>query len=424
MPCRPSNYGKGKWEGDKYKGHWKRGNFHGHGTYTRSDGHKFVGEWKNNVLNDFTEYDKYGNLVRHILIIFSILLLYSPLFGQVDADSSKEFDPTLLSNISISLISEFLKEVEPLPPAGISMDTCIYHIDAVKVKETTFVTFKGKNLNSFGDSKLSGPDGFQESVLKALYRALEDKRKLICDTYGEFIEKCGGVVKKIPAEKIETIREMKKKYDLFEKRIAVLDTRIERMNSGAVKVVTNPHSIGFGGMYYIVFPPEHSGVKANIIALVGGKWFPTGAHKVGFFAFEETCYDEPVVLKVEKDKTKGLFVAVGDNGTILTSPDGTTWAKRNSGTSEEFLGVTYGNGIFLTIGLDGNILISPDGTTWTEGSYENSYSYGFFKAATYGNGLFVTVSKNGAIQTSPDGTTWTERTSGISGWLREVIYSQ
>ncbi len=114
------------------------------------------------------------------------------------------------------------------------MDTCIYHIDAVKVKETTFVTFKGKNLNSFGDSKLSGPDGFQESLLKALYRALEDKRKLICDTYGEFIEKCGGVVKKIPAEKIETIREMKKKYDLFEKRIAVLDTRIERMNSAVV----------------------------------------------------------------------------------------------------------------------------------------------------------------------------------------------
>ena len=180
--------------------------------------------------------------MKQLLIILSFLLLSSSLFGQSEetcyvathSKDSEEFDPTLLSNISISLISEFLKEVEPLPPAGISMDTCIYHIDAVKVKETTFVTFKGKNLNSFGDSKLSGPDGFQESVLKALYRALEDKRKLICDTYGEFIEKCGGVVKKIPAEKIETIREMKKKYDLFEKRIAVLDTRIERMNSAVV----------------------------------------------------------------------------------------------------------------------------------------------------------------------------------------------
>ncbi|MCH2266167.1 MAG: hypothetical protein MK515_06835, partial [SAR324 cluster bacterium] len=186
--------------------------------------------------------------MKHLLIIFSILLLTSPLFGQseetcyVDADSSKEFDPILLSNISVSLISEFLKEVEHLPPAGIPMDACVYQIDAVKVKDTTFVTFKGKNLNSYGDSKLSGPDGFQESVLKALYRALEDKRKLICDAYGEYIEKCGGVVKKIPAEKIETIREMKNKYDLFGKRIAVLDTRIERLNSGAVKVVTNPDS--------------------------------------------------------------------------------------------------------------------------------------------------------------------------------------
>ena len=68
--------------------------------------------------------------MKHILIILSfLLLLSSPLFGQseetcyVDADATKsEFDPTLLSNISVSLISEFLKEVEPLPPAGIPMD--------------------------------------------------------------------------------------------------------------------------------------------------------------------------------------------------------------------------------------------------------------------------------------------------------------
>ena len=178
--------------------------------------------------------------MKHILIFLSILLLYSPLFGQseetcyVDADTSKEFDPTLLSNISVSLISEFLKEVEHLPPAGIPMDACVYQIGAAKVEDTTFVTFTGKNLNSYGNSKLSGPDGFQESLLKALYRALEDKRKLICDAYGEFIEKCGGVVKKIPAEKIETIREMKNKYDQFEKRITVLDTRIEILNSAAV----------------------------------------------------------------------------------------------------------------------------------------------------------------------------------------------
>ena len=37
---------------------------------------------------------------------------------------------------------------------------------------------------------------------------------------------------------------------------------------------------GFGGLNYLEFPPELTGVPARIAALVG-KWFPTGAHKVG-----------------------------------------------------------------------------------------------------------------------------------------------
>jgi cysteine synthase len=37
---------------------------------------------------------------------------------------------------------------------------------------------------------------------------------------------------------------------------------------------------GFGGVNYVEFPPELTGVPARIIGLVG-RWFPTGAHKVG-----------------------------------------------------------------------------------------------------------------------------------------------
>ncbi|MFN2104024.1 MAG: pyridoxal-phosphate dependent enzyme [Candidatus Promineifilaceae bacterium] len=36
----------------------------------------------------------------------------------------------------------------------------------------------------------------------------------------------------------------------------------------------------FGGVNFLEFPPELTGVNARIITLVG-KWFPTGAHKVG-----------------------------------------------------------------------------------------------------------------------------------------------
>jgi cysteine synthase A len=37
---------------------------------------------------------------------------------------------------------------------------------------------------------------------------------------------------------------------------------------------------GYGGVNYIEFPSSLTGTDARIIALVG-KWFPTGAHKVG-----------------------------------------------------------------------------------------------------------------------------------------------
>ena len=40
------------------------------------------------------------------------------------------------------------------------------------------------------------------------------------------------------------------------------------------------HGGGFGGVNYMVIPPELSGIPAKIIGLCG-KWFPTGAHKVG-----------------------------------------------------------------------------------------------------------------------------------------------
>ena len=140
--------------------------------------------------------------MKHLLILLSILLLSSPVIGQSDekcyvvVESSKDFDPSLLSNISISLISKFVRDVEQLPPSGISLDSCQYQISVSKNNDTTFVTFKGEGLNSYGDSKLTGSDGFQQSILKSLYRSLKDKRDLICQDYGTLLEECNEVIEK------------------------------------------------------------------------------------------------------------------------------------------------------------------------------------------------------------------------------------
>ena len=111
----------------------------------------------------------------------------------VVVQSSIDFEPSLLSIISISLISKFVSEVEQVPPGGISTDSCQYQISVTKINDTTVVTFRGEGLNSSGDSKLSGLDGFQQSILKSIYRSLKNKRGLICQDYATLLEECGEI---------------------------------------------------------------------------------------------------------------------------------------------------------------------------------------------------------------------------------------
>jgi hypothetical protein len=115
----------------------------------------------------------------------------------------------------------------------------------------------------------------------------------------------------------------------------------------------------------------------------------------------------------------GLFVAVGGDGAILTSPDGVTWTARTSVTSYSLYSVTYGDGLFVAVGRNGAILTSPDGVNWTQ---QTSGTSDGLSNVTYGNGMFVAVGGYGTILTSPDGVNWTARASGTSNILYGVTY--
>jgi len=91
-----------------------------------------------------------------------------------------------------------------------------------------------------------------------------------------------------------------------------------------------------------------------------------------------------------------LFVAVGEskNG-ILTSPDGTMWTKRNATVTSTLRGVCWSANEFVAVGDQGVILTSPNGSDWTPcdtgGRMANLTSVA-------GNGtVFVAVSDLGAI---------------------------
>ena len=99
----------------------------------------------------------------------------------------------------------------------------------------------------------------------------------------------------------------------------------------------------------------------------------------------------------------GLFVAVGDEGTILTSPDGTDWTSPSLDTPHAFEDVAFGDGFFVAVGvhpdtLDGVIFTSPDGSNWT---LDDLGPLPELSALTFGQGEFLAGGPQGALLSSP-----------------------
>ncbi len=185
--------------------------------------------------------------MKHTLILLSLLLLTSPLFGQskekpcyVSVTSSDDFNQTLLSNISISVISQYLKNVKPFPSSGLSgKEHCIYEVTATLDGNKTFVTLQGKDLNSFGDATIVGTDGFQQSLLRSIYRSQRDKRELICSDYPKILEECGDVVRKSAKTVVTEIPASNKVKPKVSEKV-VRHTKIEKTNK---KTITNSKPI-------------------------------------------------------------------------------------------------------------------------------------------------------------------------------------
>ncbi len=113
--------------------------------------------------------------------------------------------------------------------------------------------------------------------------------------------------------------------------------------------------------------------------------------------------------------TGSQLVAVGDSGTILTSPDGIAWTKRNSGTPYDLMSVAWsgsllvavGYGMFSSQAFPPIIVTSPDGVTWTTRS-TGPTTVGLNSVAWSGSKFFAVGNGSSACGiSSPDGITWT-----------------
>ena len=95
------------------------------------------------------------------------------------------------------------------------------------------------------------------------------------------------------------------------------------------------------------------------------------------------------------------------------------WLVRSSPTSSQLNGVAYGNGIFVVVGADATILTSPDGAAWTARSLGTRAP--MLYCAAYGTGRDVSGQSRyvlggeefGLLGSSTDGLSWTNALSTI-----------
>jgi len=113
--------------------------------------------------------------------------------------------------------------------------------------------------------------------------------------------------------------------------------------------------------------------------------------------------------------TGSQWVAVGQQGLVLTSLDGSAWSSSFSGTTAALRGIAWNGSKLIAVGDGGSFISSPDGLAWSSIASPLTLRW---NAVTWTGSTFVAAGDHGTIATSPDGSTWTLRTTGsITEWM-------
>ena len=165
--------------------------------------------------------------------------------------------------------------------------------------------------------------------------------------------------------------------------------------------------------------------RPGIIASTNGtnwSYFPTFGTQFGAKTnFEAVTYGN------------GLFVAVGEGGTVATSADGTNWATHTTPTSYSLSAIAYGNGVWVAAGprvsegssadTGGPRLISLDATNWVQLDTDFNGAHLLFARGRFLAIAGDTFTTNaGPMRYSVDGTNWTDIAEPTTNFLRNVTY--
>ena len=125
----------------------------------------------------------------------------------------------------------------------------------------------------------------------------------------------------------------------------------------------------------------------------------------------------------------GVWVAVGEKGTVVTSTDGIEWWTTHTGADYGLRNVVWGNGLFVAVGgalgggggpepspFYGVVLTSTDGINWTERVRTDGLP---LSGVAWFGSRFVVIGYGSEVLFSPDGISWWRR--NIDRYIGKMI---
>ncbi len=91
-------------------------------------------------------------------------------------------------------------------------------------------------------------------------------------------------------------------------------------------------------------------------------------------------------------------VSVGDNGILISGFAGNMYFS-NIGIEDNIIDIVYGNRQFVAVTNNGNVISSPNGIVWTLRQNKNAVSY---KKIEYADSYFLLLTEDGVVQTYKD----------------------
>ncbi len=125
--------------------------------------------------------------MKYLFSLLLCLFYFAPLleatcYLSLDANQQKS---SSLSTQALALLSRYVAPVEPMPPSGVPLGSCIYQASLTQAEGQSLFSLKGPRINGFGVSTQKGQRGQSQALLYALYLGKADVsfRSRICADY-------------------------------------------------------------------------------------------------------------------------------------------------------------------------------------------------------------------------------------------------